>query len=113
GPVAYVCGHSSRELSRLQLQGAFFEPITRRVFEAAGIARGMRVLDIGCGAGDVSLLAADLVGPEGLVVGIDRASAAIEVACARAESAARRNVEFRQHDVESLPDGAAFDAVVG
>src|SRR5213593_1077419 len=61
-PPLYVCGHSANELERLEIQGAFFEEITRNLLVAAGIGPGMRVLDIGCGAGDVSLLAADLVG---------------------------------------------------
>ena len=37
----------------------------------SGIQRGMRVLDLGCGFGDVSLWIAKLVGPSGLVVGVD------------------------------------------
>lgn len=113
GAATYVCGHSPAELARLQTQGAFFEPITRRMFDAAGIAPGMRVLDLGCGAGDVSLLAAELVGPGGRVVGIDRALQAIEVARARAESLGRRNVDFRHHDIETLKTDEIFDAVVG
>jgi ubiquinone/menaquinone biosynthesis C-methylase UbiE len=47
-------------------------PITERLLRSAGIEPGMRVLDIGCGAGDVSMLAAELVGSTGSVVGIDR-----------------------------------------
>ena len=40
----------------------------------------MRVLDIGCGVGDVSFLAAELVGPTGTVVGIDRNPGVLAVA---------------------------------
>ena len=47
-------------------------PITERLLRNAGIDAGMRVLDLGCGAGDVSMLAAELVGPQGSIVGIDR-----------------------------------------
>ena len=72
----YVLGHSDRELDRLQVQARLIEPITRTFFSDAGLAPGMRVLDIGSGAGDVAFLAAELVGEEGEVVGIDRASAA-------------------------------------
>ena len=38
---------------------------------AAGIGLGMTVLDLGCGAGDVSFVAAELVGPQGQVIGVD------------------------------------------
>ena len=68
---AYVLGHSERELERLRLQAQLIDPITRQFLIEAGIAPGMRVLDVGCGAGDVALLAADLVGPTGQVVGVD------------------------------------------
>src|SRR5262245_16353156 len=50
----------------------------------AGIRRGMLVLDLGCGTGDVSLLIARLVGPSGLVAGVDRSAEAIDLAQRRA-----------------------------
>src|SRR3954452_6741406 len=67
----YVLGRSAAETRRLILQGDFQAPYTRRFLLDAGIEVGMRVLDVGSGAGDVALLAADLVGPQGSVVGID------------------------------------------
>ena len=51
---AYVLGHSDREIERLKTQAQLIDPITRRFFEEAGISRGMRVLDVGSGAGDVA-----------------------------------------------------------
>ena len=62
---AYVLGHSDQELARLNEQARIVEPITRRFFREAGLAPGMRVLDVGSGAGDVSFLAADLVADSG------------------------------------------------
>src|SRR5271169_5913231 len=64
----YVLGRSAEEVERLQSQAAFIRPFTERLFRDAGIARGMKVLDLGSGAGDVALLAARLVGQEGTVV---------------------------------------------
>jgi hypothetical protein len=58
----YILGHSDREIRRLMHQAAILRPITERLLRGAGIGRGMRVLDLGCGAGDVSMLAAKLVG---------------------------------------------------
>jgi hypothetical protein len=52
---AYLLGHSDRELERLRVQARFIEPITRRFFVDAGIAPGMRVLDVGSGVGDVAI----------------------------------------------------------
>jgi ubiquinone/menaquinone biosynthesis C-methylase UbiE len=54
----------------------------------------MRVLDVGCGVGDVSLLAAGLVGPSGAVLGIDRSAEAIEMAVRRATAAGQHWVRF-------------------
>lgn len=66
----YVLGHSQREIRRLIYQAALLEPITERLLRNAQIRPGMRVLDLGCSAGDLSMLAATLVGPTGLVIGI-------------------------------------------
>ena len=70
--TTYALGHSSAEIQRLKNQAAMLRPITERLLRSAGIDAGMRVLDLGCGAGDVSMLAAELVGPAGFVVAIDR-----------------------------------------
>jgi predicted O-methyltransferase YrrM len=86
-------------------------PFTRRFLLAAGIAPGMRVLDVGCGAGDVSLLAAELVGPTGEVVGVDRDPGVL--AAARSRATATPWATFIQADFRALPVGEPFDAVIG
>jgi ubiquinone/menaquinone biosynthesis C-methylase UbiE len=73
----------------------------------------MKVLDLGSGAGDVALLAARLVGPEGTVAGIDTNPAILEVARARARDAQHRNVSFEAGDIRDLSLARDFDAVVG
>ena len=69
---SYVLGHSARELDRLDLQGVLYRDITRRALLDGGLQSGMRVLDIGCGSGDVARIAAQIVGPCGSVLGVDR-----------------------------------------
>lgn len=107
----YALGHSDRELDRLSAQARLVDPITRRFFQEAGIAPGMRVLEIGSGAGDVAFLLAELVGETGEVVGVDRAPGALAVARARADS--RSNVSFLEGDPTTMAFERAFDAVVG
>jgi SAM-dependent methyltransferase len=73
----------------------------------------MHVLDIGCGAGDVSMLLADAVGEAGRVVAFDREPRAIAVARARAQAAGYRHIEFIVASDESFPAQTDFDAAVG
>ena len=81
---------------------------------AAGITRGMRVLDLGSGAGDVALTLAQLVGPEGQVVGVDANEAILDTARSRVAAAGwtQRRVPARRHRAGSTSAGD-FDAVVG
>src|SRR5215831_15121646 len=80
----YLLGHSEAEIRRLQTQAAILRPITERLLRCAGIQPGMRVLDLGSGAGDVAILAAEVVVPSGSVVGIDRNSQVLSIATQRA-----------------------------
>ncbi|GKS59290.1 hypothetical protein YTPLAS18_28170 [Nitrospira sp.] len=109
----YVLGHSERESQRLRAQATFLAPVTRRFLQEAGIMHGMRVLDVGSGAGDVAFLAADLVGATGEVIGIDRAPAAVTAATRTAQSRGLRNVQFQQGDPAEMAFDVPFDAVVG
>ena len=59
----------------------------------------MSVLDVGCGAGDVSFLALSLVGSGGKVIGVDRAPEPVAVAASRAAAAGLANVEFIAGDI--------------
>lgn len=110
----YVFAYGTTEQERLLAQGALADPLSRRLLRAAGLAPGMRVLDLGSGAGNVAMLAAELVGPDGRVVGIDRDPDAVDRAQQYVDRAGRANIEFRQGNVQTL-DGveAGFDAVTG
>jgi SAM-dependent methyltransferase len=110
--VPYVLGHSRAELRRLMLQAAILRPITARLLREAGLTPGMRVLDLGCGSGDVAMLAAELVAPNGAVVGIDRSAEALAVARERA-TAGYANIEFRESAAEDFVDQAPFDLAIG
>ncbi len=109
----YLLGHSERELDRLQAQARLIDPVTRRFFHDAGVGPGIRVLDVGSGAGDVAFLVADLVGDSGEVVGADRVAAALETARRRAAARSLRNVSFRVGDPAEMTFERPFDAVVG
>jgi ubiquinone/menaquinone biosynthesis C-methylase UbiE len=88
-------------------------PHSAHLFRLAGIGPGMRVLDVGCGAGDVSMLIADLVGPTGAVIGVDVDPAVIEHARARTAQAGLTNVSFIESDLDELRLDEPVDALVG
>ncbi len=70
---------------------------------------GERVLDIGCGFGDTAKRIAELVGPEGRVVGADVSPRFIESASREAQDAGLANVAFAVADVQTAPLGGPFD----
>jgi SAM-dependent methyltransferase len=72
---------------------------------------GDRVLDIGCGFGDTSQRLAQLVGPEGSVLGVDVSVPFIDLAREEAEEAGAGNVEFRIGDAQVAELGEGFDYV--
>lgn len=111
--ASYVLGHSDWELERLATQARLVDPFTRRYFERAGIGPGMRVLDVGSGAGDTALLLADLVGPSGSVTGVDRSAAALTVARRRARDRSVANVRFVEGPLDQVSFDEPFDAIAG
>ena len=109
----YVLGHSAEELNRLIDQARLFGELTEEVFVRAGIGAGMRILDVGCGAGDVSFLLARLVGPSGTVVGVDRSEDAVAMATARAQAMGLTQVTFSQGEIDDISLEQPVDAAVG
>jgi SAM-dependent methyltransferase len=105
-------GIGKEEVHRLEAQGAAIAPATRMILAEAGIRPGMRVLDIGCGAGDVTFVAADLVGPDGFVVGVDRSPEALARARLRAGQRGLAQVQFVEGDIGDPAPGGPFDAIV-
>jgi ubiquinone/menaquinone biosynthesis C-methylase UbiE len=113
---SYVLGGTGHEHERLIRQARIFNPFTERLFRNAGVARGQRVLDIGSGVGDIAMLVAELVGPTGEVVGIERDANTLTKARSRVAEAQLRNVSFVETDVSQAMNevnGKPFDAVVG
>lgn len=109
----YLLGHTADELRRLDIQGELYRSATLRALRDAGVESGMRVLDIGCGTGDVSCTVAGLVGETGSVLGIDRGQTAIDAARASARAKGFSGVEFAVSEIDDFHEPGSFDAVVG
>jgi len=111
--AAYAMGRTAAEAQRLIRQAEGIREFTRRFFLSAGIGPGMRVLDVGTGAGDGALLAAAIVGPTGAVVGLDTNAAILDTARERARAAGHEHVTFLPGDFRTAAVDGAFDAVIG
>ena len=106
-------GRSESETERLIKQSQLYDDVTRRFFLRSGIAKGMKVLDVGSGAGDVALTLSEFVGAEGTVISVDLNADILETAKARAKEAGVTNIEFITGDTRTLELPNDFDAVVG
>lgn len=87
---------------------ALFDQWPERVLEAAAVGRGHDVLDVGCGTGVLAMAARARVGPDGVVVGVDKNPAMLTVADRSSDG-----VRWLEGSAERLPfDDASFDCVV-
>jgi len=110
--TAYVLGSTDAEIARLDGQAASIAGATDALLRAAGIGGAMRVLDLGTGLGHVAFQLAEILDPEGSVLGIDQAERLLEVAERRREAAGAENIEFAQADVRTFNADEPFDAIV-
>jgi len=92
---------------------SFWERIGKRTIDRLALPAGANVLDVGCGTGASALPAAEAVGPNGFVIGVDLAERLLDRARVKAMARGLSNVEFQRADMTSLgyPDGR-FDVVV-
>src|SRR6201986_3171556 len=111
--ITYQANQVDPERRRLALQASVLNPLTDNFLRRAGIAGGMRVLEVGCGIGEVSLITARLVGPHGHLHCIDIDASALETAQTRCANAGHDHVSFEHSDVASHTPVRAYDAVIG
>jgi 2-polyprenyl-3-methyl-5-hydroxy-6-metoxy-1,4-benzoquinol methylase len=111
--TAYILGHAPDELRRLDEQSAILRPATLGMLADCSLRPGMRVLDAGCGTGEVSLLLAEVVGEAGAVTAVDRAPEALQKGRERAALLGAGHVAFHEDDVATMTAEEPFDAVVG
>ena len=116
--------HTGRPLARmLEYQEEWLEGIpesciesfagTGNPFSLGELSSGERIVDVGCGAGIDSLIAAKKVGPNGRVIGVDMTSSMLKKSRRAAEEAELKNVQFREGYAEALPvDDGWADVVI-
>lgn len=114
----YILATGGRDIERLRLLHEVYGPGTQALFGRVGLRDGqrgekrgaLRVVEIGCGCGNITCWVAEQLGAGGSVVGIDNSAEQIEQAKRQAQARGLRNVEFQVADAYSprLPEGS-FD----
>ena len=102
----YVIRGGAQGRERLRLLSTVMGAHSRALLEAAGVRRGDRCVDIGCGGGDVAFELAEIVGADGSVLGVDLDETKLDLARAEAAQRGQANITFEAGNVlEWTPDG--------
>ena len=103
----YVLGTHDEELARLGLQHRVWRPVVLDCWQRAGITVGKRVLDIGAGPGYAAVDLAEIVGPTGEVVAIERSKNFIRAMNEACRARSLTNVRIHELDLmaDELPEG--------
>jgi len=109
-PGSYIIRGGNAGAARLHVLGRATRQGSMDLIDRAGLVPGMRVLDLGCGSGDITVELARRVGPSDRVVGIDRDAHALAQARAIAQ-AVGLSIDWRQGQVEDLDQEGVFDLV--
>lgn len=111
-PLANLLGYDDAWLDGIPDSSLESFAGTGNPFSLGALESGQRVVDVGCGAGFDSLIAAYMVGPQGQVIGVDMTLAMLEKARLSATVAGLTNVEFREGYAEALPAPEGWADVV-
>ena len=111
----YPFGYSRKEMERLRSQHRIWAEDNRRLLARAGFSAGATLVDLGCGPGYTTLELANIVGPKGRIIAVDRDSKrSLQLLKERSAAAGLLNIETRAGDLETfdLPD-RSVDGVYG
>src|ERR1700693_4521556 len=103
----YVLGTHDEEIARLGLQHRVWRPVVLNCWEKAGIPVGSRVLDVGAGPGYATVDLAEIVGPSGAVVAIERSNNFVRAMEETVRDRSLTNVKIHELDLmtDDLPSG--------
>src|SRR5215213_1440455 len=107
----YVLGTHDDEVARLGLQHRVWRDVVTACWHRIGLSEGWRVIDVGAGPGYATADLAEIVGPQGAVLGIERSARFLEAARERCARRGLTNVELRAGDLMELSLGEiGYDA---
>lgn len=107
----YTIHGSDEGAKRLSILSRTLATSTERFLHWAGLSTGLTVLDLGCGAGDVTLVMSERVGPQGQLTGLDLDERKIQLATAAAAQREIQNVQFKAFNAYDLVDESSYDLV--
>src|SRR2546426_6809181 len=107
GEGDYVLGTDDEEILRLGLQHRVWRPVVLKCWQEAGVTTGRRVLDVGAGPGYATVDLAEIVGPTGEVVALERSENFIRAMEQTSRARSLENVKIHQLDLmtDELPRG--------
>jgi ubiquinone/menaquinone biosynthesis C-methylase UbiE len=109
GEKSYVIGTHDAEIERLGVQHRVWRGRVLEFWRESGLTEGMMVIDAGCGPGYASLDLAEIVGPTGRVIAIERSRRFIDALAERAAARGLHNIETIEADLADL-DWSRFSA---
>jgi ubiquinone/menaquinone biosynthesis C-methylase UbiE len=109
---SYVLATGYAGARRLVFLEAVYGPASRSLLQRAGVAPAQRVVDLGCGLGEMTFWMAERVGPVGQSIGVDSSNAQLALARQRTGTVGLHHLSFRQANVHAtgLPR-ATFDLI--
>ncbi|HEU4999506.1 MAG TPA: methyltransferase domain-containing protein [Lapillicoccus sp.] len=107
----YVIAGGRPGFERLRVLSRVWGESTESLLRSVGVGPGQRCLDVGCGAGAVTLFLATLVGPTGAVVGVDPDEVQLDLVRQECQRLGAANVELELGDVMELESSDAYDVV--
>ena len=107
----YVLGTHDDEVARLGLQHRVWRNAVTECWHRVGITHGWRVIDVGAGPGYATADLAEIVGPSGAVLAVERSARFLEAARERCARRRLENVEFQEADLMDVALGdLGYDA---
>src|ERR1700757_368546 len=95
----YILGTTHEEVARLGLQHRVWRAVALDCWQRAGISIGSRVVDVGAGPGYAAIDLAEMVGPSGEVVAIERSARFVEVLKERCRARGLTNLNIHELDL--------------
>ena len=108
-PSVYIIRGGVAGRERLRVLSRVMAPMTTRLLERIGVVPGARCLDVGCGGGDVAMALGRMVGPHGMVVGVDIDEVKLALARNEAAESGLANVEYRHAGIDEIAADGGYD----